>query len=346
MNTVLAYSIIGMCLGALYPVFADGFDQPIRIFNGLSIGLVGGFAVALLEEYVFNWESRKLSFRVIVLLKTLSYLSLMVILTVTIKGINESIYYGESFTDYIQGASFQNFLYHEDFNIIVLYSLICIAIIVFTRELSRKMGHMLLFHFLTGKYFKPREEERIFMFLDLKSSTTIAEKLGDIKYYYFLKDFFHDISKCIVSTRGEIYRYVGDEVVVTWSMKIGLNHGNWIKTYFNIKDEIGRFDEKYQSKYNLVPKFTTSFHCGKVIRGEIGDVKSQIVFHGEPLYTGAMVEKQCGLLEKEILATSDLINATSLPKLYSVEQVGQLKASHELALYTIAKIDSSLSNPE
>jgi adenylate cyclase len=139
-------------------------------------------------------------------------------------------------------------------------------------------------------------------------------------------------------TKGEIYRYVGDEVVVTWSMKNGLNNSNWIRTYFHIKNEIEQLKEKYLSEYNFVPEFTSSFHCGEVVLGEIGDVKSQIVFHGEPLYTTALVEKQCTSINKQVLATSILINLTSLPPIYSAKRVGRLKKDSTLDLYTIFEI--------
>ena len=339
MNNILIIGLIGMCLGFLYPLFGDGFEQPIKIFNGISIGLIGGIIVAVLERYAFNWNTRRIGFKFIVGLKSVCYLILMVALIILIKGLNESIYYGEAFGDYLQGARFQKFLYHEDFNIIVLYSLICIGIIVFTREMSRKMGRLVLFHFITGKYHTPRKEERIFMFLDLKASTTLAESMGDLRYYHFLNDFFHDITKSIVYAKGEIYRYVGDEVVVTWSMKNGLNNCNWLRTYFHIKNEINLLREKYLNQYRLVPEFTASFHCGEVVRGEIGDVKSQIVFHGEPLYIGAQVEKQCSQLGESLLVTSDLMNASPCPSIYSSIKVGQLEAGNNPELFTITEID-------
>ena len=38
-----------------------------------------------------------------------------------------------------------------------------------------KYGPGVFRDFLLGRYFQPKREERIFMFLDIKSSTTIAE---------------------------------------------------------------------------------------------------------------------------------------------------------------------------
>jgi len=59
------------------------------------------------------------------------------------------------------------------------------------------------------------------MFIDLNDSTTIAEKIGDIEYNKFLNNFFYDITDSIIENYGRIYRYVGDEVVVSWKLKKG-----------------------------------------------------------------------------------------------------------------------------
>src|ERR1044072_3586681 len=49
-------------------------------------------------------------------------------------------------------------------------------------QIDRKVGPGVVFKWLTSKYPQPREEERIFMFLDLKNSTTLAEKLGNLRF--------------------------------------------------------------------------------------------------------------------------------------------------------------------
>jgi class 3 adenylate cyclase len=56
-----------------------------------------------------------------------------------------------------------------------------------------------------GQYHQPRQEERIFLFLDMKSSTTIAEKIGNEQYFRLLHDVFSDIAESIAEFEGEIY---------------------------------------------------------------------------------------------------------------------------------------------
>jgi adenylate cyclase len=74
---------------------------------------------------------------------------------------------------------------------------------------------------LLGRYHRPVAEERIFMFLDLNDSTAIAAALGPFRFNDFKNDFFHDMADPILKTRGQIYQYVGDEAVVTWTSSEG-----------------------------------------------------------------------------------------------------------------------------
>ena len=94
-----------------------------------------------------------------------------------------------------------------------IFIFICTLIVLFIDD---KYGPGVFIAFIRGKYFKPNRVQRTFMFLDLKDSTTIAEKLGEYEYFNFLKDVFKDVTKPITSAKGTIYQYVGDEIVVTW----------------------------------------------------------------------------------------------------------------------------------
>ena len=102
-----------------------------------------------------------------------------------------------------------------------IYAAAIIAISLFYMEVSENLGQAVLNNFFTGKYHSPTEESRIFMFLDMKSSTTIAESLGHIRYFEMLQEYYSDLSDSIVKYSGEIYQYVGDEIVVSWTLKKG-----------------------------------------------------------------------------------------------------------------------------
>jgi adenylate cyclase len=135
----------------------------------------------------------------------------------------------------------------------------------FMLQVNDKFGNGVLWRFLTGKYFHPREEKRIFMFLDIKSSTSIAEKIGHMKYFGLLSQFYKDITDPIINCTGEIYQYVGDEVIVTWDEKDGTSDNNCIQCFFEIQRIIESKQDHYLDSYGFVPGFKAGIHVGEAI---------------------------------------------------------------------------------
>jgi class 3 adenylate cyclase len=74
------------------------------------------------------------------------------------------------------------------------------------------------------------------MFLDLNDSTAIAARLGPVRFNDFKNDFFYDIAEPVLETRGQIYQYVGDEAVVTWTLDKGLRQGNCLRCVASTAD--------------------------------------------------------------------------------------------------------------
>jgi len=173
---------------------------------------------------------------------------------------------------------------------------------------SKTLGKLFI-----GAYSQPREEERIFLFLDLKSSTTIAEKVGNKEFLNLLNDFFFYSSKSISQTKGSIYKYVGDEVIVTWPMKKGLKNANSVRCFFMIKNDIRENRKYFQKKYGLMPEFKAGLHGGKVVAGELGFHKKEITYLGDVLNTAARIEALCNDYGAELLVSEDIISKIHLP---------------------------------
>ena len=126
---------------------------------------------------------------------------------------------------------------------ITYWSIACMSVL-FILQVSDKFGQGVLMSFLLGKYHRPKEEDRIFMFMDLKSSTTYAEKLRHIKYSQFIQDCFFDITDVITKHEAKIYQYVGDELVLSWRIKEGIEISNCINTFL-------AYDTLIKSKKNI-----------------------------------------------------------------------------------------------
>jgi len=191
-------------------------------------------------------------------------------------------------------------------------------------QVKDKFGNKVFLDFLIGKYHLPKEEVRIFMFVDLMSSTSIAEKLSNEKYHLMLRDFYADITDSIVSHAGEIYQYVGDEVVITWKYNLNEND-RCLKCFFEMTKTIDDRTQRYLSNYGLVPQFKAGIHYGKVTVGEIGVLKRDITFSGDVLNTTSRIQGKCNELKVRILVSDDLISTFPRSDLFKSISLGNVE---------------------
>ncbi len=194
--------------------------------------------------------------------------------------------------------------------------------------------------FLLGKYFKPTRVDRIFMFLDLRSSTMIAEKLGELEYFTFIRRFFQDVTPSLLENNGEIYQYVGDEIVVSWKLEEGLHQRCCLQSFFDANAKIESLAKTYQEKFGVVPSFKVGLHYGSVIVGEIGLVKRDIAFSGDVLNTTARIQSKCNHFGVDILISNQLFEALNQEEQgrFQFESVGEVELrgkAKPLRLYTV-----------
>lgn len=188
-----------------------------------------------------------------------------------------------------------------------------LAVIIAHRELSRKLGPNVLRNWVLGRYHRPRQEHRVFMFLDLNDSTTLAETLGDLRFSELVRDFFADITPAIIETRGEVSHFIGDEAVITWQMRYGIQDANCVRCFFLAKQEIDRQRAYYLERFGQVPQFKAGLHSGTVVVTEIGTMKSEIVFHGDVLNTTARIQSSCKSAGAQLLVSNSLMALLRLP---------------------------------
>ncbi len=205
--------------------------------------------------------------------------------------------------------------------------------------INDKFGPGVFPDYLKGKYFQPKREERIFMFADIRDATTIAEKIGEEQYFSFLKDFFGHIASAIQTTYGEVYQYVGDEVVLAWKIRKGLKNGNTLQCYYKMQKAIQRHKVYYLKTYGYLPEFKAGIHCGYVVVGELGTIKKDIAFSGDVLNTTARIQAQCNAKGVHVLLSEKFaLKNYALPANTTLKALGAEKLKgkkEEITLMTI-----------
>lgn len=190
----------------------------------------------------------------------------------------------------------------------LIFSLVMTSGLNFFSDLERLLGKNVLRGLFFGKYKRPREENRFVMFLDISGSTSIAERIGDVRFHAFLNDFFCDIARPIVNHHGEIYKYVGDEVIITWPEKKGARDANAVRVYQAIRRALVRKTDQYELKYGFFPVFRCGLHFGPVVVGEMGLTRQEIAFSGDVMNTAARIQSECRPRNETFLASGEALD--------------------------------------
>lgn len=194
----------------------------------------------------------------------------------------------------------------------------------FLKGMVKKVGRGNFRSWVLGMMNKPREEERIFMFIDMKSSTTIAEKLMHKKFSHLVQDIFNDMS-VVDNYGGDIYQYLGDGAIISWNIKTGLKHNNFLKAYYAFTHVIERKSRYYQRKYDLIPKFKAGIHVGKVMVLQVGQIRRDISYNGDVLNTTARIESMCNEYKQSLLISSDLYHLIKDQSGFNFKEIDEIK---------------------
>ena len=231
------------------------------------------------------------------------------------------------------------FLYSRLFMIGMGFGLSLALIFNFFYILNTLIGKNILGKLFIGMYRKPIEVDRVFMFLDIKSSTTIAEQIGHLKFLSLVNDFFYDIAEPIYQTKGEIYKYVGDEAIITWKTKDAVLDANCIRCFYLIQETIQRKADFYQNKYGVVPGFKAGLHGGLAVTGELGYTKREIAYMGDVLNTTARIEEACKTFNEHLILSEYLVSKMNQQKIYNFSEIGKSKLrgkEKEMILFKIS----------
>ena len=98
-----------------------------------------------------------------------------------------------------------------------------------------------------------------------------------------------DINHILNSFNAQVYQYVGDEIVLTWTVNDGLKSFSCIRFYFACEKKFMDRNKYYTDNYGSVPHFKAGLHMGRVTAVVIGEIKRDIAYHGDTLNTAARI---------------------------------------------------------
>lgn len=303
MFTLLELGVIGDL--DYYPSTGVSYDVKNNLIATPIISFIGGVLLMLADILVINKRVKRRSFLVRIAVKVIFFFVIILITTLVSAIIGTSVTLNLPPFDPQIIASLRKFFGNFAFWSIQIYAGFVTILYLFIVEVSESLGYKVFWNFFTGRYQKSKVEERIFMFMDLKNSTAIAEQLGHEKYFDFLNKFFEDIGKSILNSWGAIYQYVGDEVIIHWNKDKAIES---LRCFYSIQHSIQKNADFYQNIYGTIPDFRAGIHGGQVAIGEVGTIKKDILYIGDVLNTTARIQVMCKTLDTDLLISQYLVD--------------------------------------
>jgi len=278
---------------------------------GPIFGSISGYAQILTEEHGY----KRMSLGKLSLVRIVFVMAFLAALFV----------FGYFFTQ--PDVSFIQFVFEPGSFAMFVYIVAVDFFMLCLRQVNLFLGKDNLAKLIRGDFYTPREEERIFMFLDLQGSTTHAENLGHITYSKMIQDCFNDLG-VVIENEAEIYQYVGDEAILTWKLHEGLRNQNCVQAYYNFKNRLKKREAYYRNTYACMPIFKAGLNSGIVTVTEIGKYKKEIAYHGDTINVAARIQAKCNEMERELLISENLTdqleaNEIKFEKMDSMELKGK-----------------------
>jgi adenylate cyclase len=331
---VLRFTLIGAVVGAAYGhMMAVSDGRPLLSITGLPRGILTGVIITgilfSLEQFLAQpaiAPLRSTAFLVHLAIKTVIYL--VVILFGLVIG-------AWSFPAPSEVGVWLP-IQRQD----VLFSLAAVLAIRFIDDINHLLGQNVLLNFITGRYYRPRLEQRVFLFIDIEGSTALAERLGALAFHRMVSRFVLDITDPIVKAYGEIHRYVGDELIATWKLADGVANAHCVRACFDALDRLAVLSPVYLRDFGAPIHCRAGLHCGPVVAGEMGSAKKEIVFLGDTVNTAARIQEFCRQTGDRVLASATLVNLLELPPGIAKRPLGDLRLrgkESEIVLYALEK---------
>jgi len=210
-------------------------------------------------------------------------------------------------------------------------------------EADKKLGINVLKNLLLGKYHHPKQENRIFMFLDMKGSTTTAETLGHLKYSKFLQDIFKLLTDLVIDFKAEIYQFVGDEVVLTWKSDLGYRKNNALHFFYGFQTILKENDNYFTRNYGVIPIFKAAIHRGIVSVAEVGEISTQIAYHGDVVNTTSRIQELCNVYDTHLLVSEKFMSGMESQPANFKENAAEINLRGRSEPVTIYSLEKALT---
>ncbi len=340
---VSIYSLAGAIVGLVYVALNDVY-VPEALLRGALLGFIIAGGIGSFEAWIVGSPPHRwfvaLPFLAGLLVRTLAYgmiaTSALGVVALTASGSLEMTL---------------AYLASSQFLADIAVSFAAAIVFNFINSMQELLGGRKFANLLAGRYHRPRLENRVFLFIDMKNTTMLAEHIGDMAFHAMLAEFCEDVGRAILRHGGEIDRFVGDQVVATWAVR-DRNPVASIGCYRAIADAKAILLARaasYISRYGAPADLRAGLHCGPVVAGELGVGRREIGFVGDAVNTAARIEQSCRMTGEDIMASAELVHRIPPPRdvygWFDLEPIALRGKAEPLAIVALRRVGEAVPLP-
>jgi len=160
-----------------------------------------------------------------------------------------------------------------------------LTLIKFWREeKQRKFIHGAFSHYLAPAVIKQiydspeslslqgQEKEVTVMFSDVRSFTTMSEKLTPTQVTDLLHDYLTPMTRVITENMGTLDKFIGDAIMAFWNAPLDVpeHQKKAVSSALQMFEHLKTLNVGFQEKFGLTIKIGVGLHCGRVRVGNMG----------------------------------------------------------------------------
>lgn len=298
LRKLLKYALVTAGMGSMFMLFGGQASWLVLVGWALL-----GVWTGVLEEFLFGRRFRSLAVPLQLLGKAVA-VNLFTVAVLTLAWLASEDWSPLFSRVHLPMAAFvqQTGIYRFAAQVVGITS---VAILVV--QVEEFLGRRFFLGFVLGWYDQPRYSERVVLSIDLKGSSSLNERLGDMLYFRFLNTTLSLMTDSVLRHDAEILKYIGDEVIFTWPMRSGTQDYNCLGLFFDIQARISAEHEQLMREFGVVPHFRGGLHGGNVITARVGHVKRAIDFSGDVMNQASRLQAMAKSLEVDLVVSEDML---------------------------------------
>ncbi len=170
------------------------------------------------------------------------------------------------------------------------------------------------------------KKEAVIFFSDIRSFTSMSEKLEPEEVVEFLNEYMTEMVDCIYKTHGVVDKFIGDAIMATWGTPIsrGNDTENAINSALYMRKRLIEFNSERGTKRRPVIRHGCGINTGPVLAGQIGshdrmeytvigdavNLASRIEFLNKPFGTDILISENSYKMVKGIFSVKKMQKIT------------------------------------